>query len=169
MTHFPRVLGADRNAKLWSDEGVVDEAGHILEGLAVVLTGRQMVAATIKCKSNTNHVLFPTREIIRVTFDTVWTARVLSWRRAPEKWSKPGWPAKKEGSAWGKWSTDHLLMCMRPWCEGARYVIYESLCRQTTLSLSYSSHRIIQPSFSYSCHRGTTLHEKHVRCKWGRL
>ncbi len=95
-----------------------------------------MVAATIKWKSNAKHVaLFLTGKIIRVTFDTVWTARVSSWRGATEKWSKPGWPAKKGGSAWGKWSTDHLLMCMRPWCEGAHYVIYESLCRQTTLLL----------------------------------
>lgn len=37
-TYFPRVLGADGDAKLGSDEGVVNEIGHVLKRLAVVLT-----------------------------------------------------------------------------------------------------------------------------------
>lgn len=40
-TYFPGVLRADGNAKLWSDEGVVNETGHVLKRLSVVLTGRQ--------------------------------------------------------------------------------------------------------------------------------
>lgn len=48
MTYFPRVLRADGNAKLWSDEGVVDEAGHILEWFPVILTGRQKVADKLR-------------------------------------------------------------------------------------------------------------------------
>lgn len=72
MTYFPRVLGADSDAKLCSDEGVVDEVGHILEWLPVVLTGRQMAAAKMKCKSNSNRIiLLLTGEITRLTFDRV--------------------------------------------------------------------------------------------------
>lgn len=41
MTYFPRVLGADGDAKLRSDERVVNEFGHVLKRLAVVLTGGQ--------------------------------------------------------------------------------------------------------------------------------
>lgn len=40
-TYFPRVLGADGDAKLRSDESVVDEFGHVLKRLAIVLTGGQ--------------------------------------------------------------------------------------------------------------------------------
>lgn len=99
MTYFPRVLRANSDTKFWSDEGVVDEVGHILKWLPVVLTGREMDVSKIKCLSNTNGVHFLTDEIIGFTFDRVWTAQVLSWKRAPEKWSKPGWPVEKDSSA----------------------------------------------------------------------
>lgn len=41
VTYFARVLGADGDAKLRADEGVVDEFGHVRKRLAVVLTGGQ--------------------------------------------------------------------------------------------------------------------------------
>lgn len=41
MSHFSSIIGADGDAKLWSDESTVDKVGHILKGLPVVLTGRQ--------------------------------------------------------------------------------------------------------------------------------
>lgn len=44
FTHFAGILGADGNAELRSDEGVVDEVGDVLEGLTIVLTGRNQVA-----------------------------------------------------------------------------------------------------------------------------
>lgn len=40
-TYFPRVLGADGDAKLRSDESVVNEFGHVLKRLAIVLAGGQ--------------------------------------------------------------------------------------------------------------------------------
>lgn len=40
-TYFPRVLGTYGDTKLWSDESVVNEFGHVLKRLAVVLTGGQ--------------------------------------------------------------------------------------------------------------------------------
>lgn len=129
VTYFPRVLRANSDTKLWSDEGVVDEVGHILKWLPVVLTGREMFASKIKCLSNTKCARFLTGEIIGLTFDRVWTARVLSWRRAPEKWSKPGWPAEKEGSAWIK--EEHLSMYMKTWCEGPHCVVCRALCKKT--------------------------------------
>lgn len=45
--YFAWVIGADCNAKLWSYEGVVDEAGYILKWLAVVLTGRKIVSVKL--------------------------------------------------------------------------------------------------------------------------
>lgn len=44
-------------------------------------------------KQITHFVL--TGEVMKVTFGRVWTAQVLTWRRAPEKLSKPGWPSKR--------------------------------------------------------------------------
>lgn len=41
LTYFSRVLRADGDTKLWSDERVVNEVGHVLKWLPVVLTGRQ--------------------------------------------------------------------------------------------------------------------------------
>lgn len=53
LTYFPRVLRANSNAKLCSDEGVVDEVGDILERLPIILTDGQEVAA--KFNANQRH------------------------------------------------------------------------------------------------------------------
>lgn len=81
----------------------------------------------IKDKSNTNCVLLLSGGVIRITSDRVWTARVLSWRKAPEKSSKPGWPAKNGG----KWSIAIS--------EGGPLSHYMHLCQW-----------LIQPTLSYS-------------------
>lgn len=53
MTYFPWVFRANSNAKLWSDEGVVDEAGDILKWLPIILAGKEKMGAA---KLNANQI-----------------------------------------------------------------------------------------------------------------
>lgn len=60
-----------------------------------------------KMHCDTSCTRFPLYEVVKLTFGKVWTAQILTWRKAPEKLSKPGWPVRSKG--WTLDTKKHLF------------------------------------------------------------
>lgn len=103
VTYFPRVLRADSDTKLWSDEGVVDQASHIFKWLAIILTATQILTLDSQIQT----VSMCNNNKRGQTFCRVWTDQLLSWRWGPEMWSKPGWPTGEKMDKDGMWGNVH--------------------------------------------------------------